>query len=120
MYCGNRDILPDGYADFGNRYNCLKKGFGVGRGILKDKIVNVISDRNLNPDTIRNRIQIVLDDNGGGGGRGGARGRLQSIFSQRILITIFVVILLVFLGLQIYTLVKLKKIEEEKKTISPS
>jgi hypothetical protein len=119
MYCGNREILPDGYANFGNRYNCLKKGYGVGRGILKDKIVNVIADQNLNPDMVRNRIQMVLDDNNGGGG-GARRVLYKNILSQRTLIIFIVVVLLGFLGIQIYTLIKINKIEEEKKNISPS
>jgi len=114
MYCGTRDILPDGYDNLGNRYNCLKKGYGVGRGILKDKITNIIADRNLNNDSIRDRIQVVLEDNGGGRGVG----RLP-IFSQRVFIIILVVILLsFFLGIQIYTLIELNKIKQEKNNIS--
>jgi hypothetical protein len=30
-YCGNQNILPEGYDILGNLPNCLKKGFGVGR-----------------------------------------------------------------------------------------
>ena len=114
MYCGTRDILPDGYDNLGNRYNCLKKGYGVGRGILKDKITNIINDQNLNPDAIKGRIQMVLEENGSGR-------RPQRLFFSRVLIIMLVVVLLSFLGIQIYTLIVLnKKIEQEKKTISPS
>lgn len=115
MYCGTRDMLPDGYNNFGNRYDCLKKGYGVGRGILKDKINNVIIDQNINPDVLRNRIQVVLEEAGGGGNR-----RRTKIFNQRNMIILFTIILLLFLGLQIYTLIRLNRIEEEKKTYSPS
>lgn len=33
LYCGDREPLPDGYADYDTRYNCLKKGVGVGINI---------------------------------------------------------------------------------------
>jgi len=29
-YCGNKEILPDGYDGFATNYTCLKKGVGVG------------------------------------------------------------------------------------------
>lgn len=35
LYCGDKDILPDGYADYGSRYHCLKKGIGVGLNIKR-------------------------------------------------------------------------------------
>lgn len=28
-YCGNKDILPDGYTRFGTRHECLRTGYGV-------------------------------------------------------------------------------------------
>ena len=28
-YCGNKDVLPDGYTRFGTRHECLKTGYGV-------------------------------------------------------------------------------------------
>ena len=40
VYCGTKQALPDGYARFANRYECLKKGYGAclyagrrGRGV---------------------------------------------------------------------------------------
>ena len=30
LYCGNREPLPEGYDDYDTRYNCLRKGVGVG------------------------------------------------------------------------------------------
>lgn len=30
LYCGNSENLPENYDDFGTRYDCLKKGVGVG------------------------------------------------------------------------------------------
>jgi hypothetical protein len=37
MYCGDNDILPDGYTSFGSRYNCLRRGVGVGLSISKTR-----------------------------------------------------------------------------------
>jgi len=118
MYCGTREMLPDGYDDFGNRYDCLKKGYGVGRGILKDKINNIIVDHNINPDALRGRIQAVLEE-AGGCGRGGVN-RRNSLFNYRNLTILFVFLFLGILSVQIYTLIKLSKIEEEKKSYPPS
>lgn len=28
-YCGNSNVLPDGYTRFGTRYECLKTGYGA-------------------------------------------------------------------------------------------
>ena len=39
-YCGNNDILPDGYDRFGNIYECYLKGVGVGKKLKADEHVN--------------------------------------------------------------------------------
>ena len=31
FYCGDKETLPPGYTRRGTRYECLKKGFGVGQ-----------------------------------------------------------------------------------------
>lgn len=33
LYCGDKQELPQGYDGFDTRYNCLKKGIGVGRSL---------------------------------------------------------------------------------------
>lgn len=40
VYCGTKEVLPEGYARFANRFQCLKKGYGAclyagrrGRGV---------------------------------------------------------------------------------------
>lgn len=33
LYCGDKAVLPNGYEGFDTRYNCLRKGVGVGKGI---------------------------------------------------------------------------------------
>ena len=38
VYCGNNDILPIGYNRFGKRFECLKKGFGVGSVVENKKL----------------------------------------------------------------------------------
>ena len=30
LYCGNNEEIPEGYDGLGSRYDCLKKGIGVG------------------------------------------------------------------------------------------
>lgn len=30
LYCGNREPLPEGYDGYDSRYNCLRKGVGIG------------------------------------------------------------------------------------------
>jgi hypothetical protein len=32
-YCGTDLMLPDNYTQYGNRYECLKKGVGVGMNL---------------------------------------------------------------------------------------
>lgn len=36
-YCGNQTDLPENYDRLGNRYDCLKKGYGVGMMMTKNK-----------------------------------------------------------------------------------
>lgn len=36
-YCGTSLMLPDNYTEYANRYECLKKGVGVGMGIELSK-----------------------------------------------------------------------------------
>ena len=110
LYCGNSDVLPPGYEDFGSRYSCLRKGFGVGSGVTTNKILNVIPE-----DDIRQRIQNI----------GLRRAQVQPqqpvvrqpfqqpfqqpvISSTRkyILVSLVGLVVIGLVGLQIYTLVK--------------
>ena len=36
-YCGTRNTVPPGYRKRGDRYSCLKKGYGVGMIMTKEK-----------------------------------------------------------------------------------
>jgi hypothetical protein len=36
-YCGTQTQIPEGYRKRGDRYSCLKKGYGVGMMITKEK-----------------------------------------------------------------------------------
>lgn len=38
LYCGDNDILPQGYDGYDKRHNCLKKGYGVARAITNKDI----------------------------------------------------------------------------------
>ena len=31
VYCGNKEILPEGYDRFGNLSECMRKGYGAGK-----------------------------------------------------------------------------------------
>lgn len=42
-YCGTDLLLPDGYSRYGTRYECLKKGIGVGLLIAEEKLKNIYS-----------------------------------------------------------------------------
>lgn len=42
-YCGLKENLPPNYEAFGHRYECLKKGVGVGKYQMND-IMNQIID----------------------------------------------------------------------------
>lgn len=37
IYCGDQEILPDGYHVFGTRSQCLRRGVGVGMHIQRDE-----------------------------------------------------------------------------------
>ena len=39
IYCGRERKLPKGYTDFGESYECLKKGFGAGKSMGEGIIV---------------------------------------------------------------------------------
>jgi hypothetical protein len=114
LYCGNSDVLPPGYEDFGSRYSCLRKGFGVGSGVTTNKILNVIPE-----DDIRQRIQNI--------GLRRAQVQPQQPFQQPvvrqpfqqpfqqpvisstrkyILVSLVGLVVIGLVGLQIYTLVK--------------
>ena len=38
-YCGRERKLPRGYTDFGDSYDCLKKGFGAGKSKGEGKLI---------------------------------------------------------------------------------
>ena len=46
-YCGDHMLLPDGYTRYGTRYECLKKGVGVGLMIAEQKLQSIynVSDQ---------------------------------------------------------------------------
>ena len=36
-YCGDSEVLPDGYDRFGSRYECLRTGIGVGLYVIPEQ-----------------------------------------------------------------------------------
>jgi hypothetical protein len=47
LYCGDKEILPQGYAGFGTRYQCLRKG--VGTGMMMDSKKQEAFKQNVRP-----------------------------------------------------------------------
>lgn len=37
LYCGDKQVLPQGYTGFATRYTCLRKGVGIGLYKIRDK-----------------------------------------------------------------------------------
>ncbi len=69
LYCGNKDALPPGYDEMGDRYRCLRKGVGVGiYTIPEEKRQRLLANRRINrlrPDEIRDiahRLGIDIGD----------------------------------------------------------
>jgi len=74
LYCGNSETLPDEYNEFGSRYDCLKKGVGVGiykvpmskiqkarRKLTQEELVNIATVLKLNTtDQTRNSIIDII------------------------------------------------------------
>ena len=52
-YCGIKNELPPSYDSFGARYECLKKGVGVGKYHAND-VVNQIIDELLFQVSLQN------------------------------------------------------------------
>lgn len=44
LYCGKSDILPDEYDDFGEPFDCLRKGFGAGKASVSNNPKKLSSD----------------------------------------------------------------------------
>lgn len=36
-YCGDKEDIPDGYDERGSRYECLRKGIGVGLNMDRER-----------------------------------------------------------------------------------
>ncbi len=43
-YCGPKQNLPTNYDSFGHRYECLRKGVGVGKYQVNDVMQQIIED----------------------------------------------------------------------------
>lgn len=48
IYCGNNNVLPQGYDRMGLPSDCLRKGFGVGQKIQYEKNNKPINRQNAN------------------------------------------------------------------------
>ena len=57
IYCGDREILPNGYDRFGNLSQCLQKGVAIGKrqkALDGDDDDNNVNDNNLNDNNVNN------------------------------------------------------------------
>jgi hypothetical protein len=44
FYCGNKKRTPKKYSRMGTRYECMKKGFGVGSYIQREEMIQHLKD----------------------------------------------------------------------------
>ena len=44
IYCGKSRKLPSGYTKMGERFDCLKKGFGAGKSTGEGKLIVKVGD----------------------------------------------------------------------------
>ncbi len=42
IYCGTKDPIPEGYTEKGTRYQCLRKGIGVGLHLPAERIAALV------------------------------------------------------------------------------
>jgi hypothetical protein len=53
IYCGTADPIPEGYTDKGTRYQCLRKGIGVGLHLPAERIAALV-ERPSSPSLEKN------------------------------------------------------------------
>ncbi len=58
-YCGTKAKLPAGYDRFGDRYECLRTGFGVATHSSKNKLNQFLALTNL---TMQDIDEIIRDN----------------------------------------------------------
>ncbi len=44
LYCGNKKRTPKKYSRMGTRYECMKKGFGIGSYIQREEMIQHLKD----------------------------------------------------------------------------
>lgn len=49
IFCGDKNILPEGYDRFGNAPQCLQKGVGIGKKIKAERgpPINIINNKSI-------------------------------------------------------------------------
>lgn len=67
IYCGNQEQLPDSYTEFGSRYDCLRRGVGIGLYVIPkekkfkrdvpDEAIQRIATRLLIPLNVGTRMK---------------------------------------------------------------
>jgi hypothetical protein len=59
LYCGKSDTLPDGYDDFGEPFECLRKGFGAGKASVINNNKKILTSNDILD--IANTLAIPID-----------------------------------------------------------
>jgi len=62
IYCGNSEILPEGYDRMGNLHHCLQKGVGVGKRIRALNARNdagIVDNFNIYVDILKLKLKII-------------------------------------------------------------
>jgi len=57
LYCGNKNPIPQGYDGYDNRYNCLKKGIGV--GLNRNNNAGPNNNNNAGPNNNNNQVNVL-------------------------------------------------------------
>ena len=62
-YCGTKNDLPPGYDQFGTRYECLRKGVGVGlhkkRVLSQKQIISIATVLDINTGLYSSRKMLL-------------------------------------------------------------
>lgn len=59
-YCGTKQVLPDGYNDFADRYSCLRKGYGIAKYNCENGLITKTKKEKSSKWPIKNIILLLL------------------------------------------------------------
>ena len=59
FYCGNNNILPDGYHDNGTLYHCFTKGIGIGK-VQANEQNNENNENNEKEPVVKTKFSLII------------------------------------------------------------